>query len=135
MKEQVMEQKQKRFGKPVAISGMILGVVAVITGICVICKASGMEIAPNMLVIGAAWCLLAFPLAIFIFILCLLWNNIKDAKQAQIKMIVTMFLMFIFSMYCMLALLFVWIVKVDNMPAEDTTAIGYETVQEVETFV
>ena len=50
-------------------------------------------------------------------------------------MIVTMFLMFIFSMYCMLALLFVWIVKVDNMPAEDTTAIGYETVQEVETFV
>ena len=135
MTEQVMEQKQKKYGKPVAISGMILGVVAIITGICVICKASGMEIAPNMIVIGTAWCLLAFPLAIFVFILCLMWNHVKDAKQAQVKMVVTIFLMFIFSLYSMLALLFVWIAKVDNIPAEDTVAIGYETVQEVESFV
>lgn len=135
MTEQVMDKKETKFGKPVIISGIILGVVTIITGTCVICKASGMAIAPNMLVFGTAWCLLAFPLAIIIFLLCLMWNTIKSAKQAQIKLYVTIFVLFLYMMYSMFALLLVWIVKTDNTPVEDTTTTGYQITQEVEELV
>ncbi len=135
MTEQVMDKKDKKYGKPVIIAGIILGIVTVITGICIICKASGMAIAPNMLVFGAAWCLLAFPLAIIIFLLCLMWNTIKSAKQAQIKLYVTIFALFLYMMYSMFALLLVWIVKTDNTPAEDSAALGYQITQEVDELV
>lgn len=135
MTEQVMDKKEKKYGKPVIISGIILGVVTIITGICLICKASGMAIAPNVLVFGAAWCLLAFPLAIIIFLLCLMWNTIKSAKQAQIKLYVTIFVLFLYMMYSMFALLLVWIVKTDNTPVEDTTTSRYQITQEVEELV
>lgn len=134
MTEQVMDKKEKKIGKAVIISGIILGVVTILAGICVICKASGMAIAPNMLVIGTAWCLLAFPLAIVAFIICLMWNTTKTAKAAGIKMFATIAILFVFMMYSMFAMVLVWVVKVDNMPAEETGAI-YQIIQEVEELV
>lgn len=135
MAEQVMDKKDKKFGKAVIISGIILGVVTVLTGICIICKVAGVSVSPEMLVAGTAWCLMVFPLAIVAFIICLMWNTTNTAKAAGIKMFVTIVLLFCYMMYSMFAMVMVWVVKVDNMPSEDTATAGYQIVQEVEELV
>ena len=118
------EKQKKKINKSVVITGIILNIALVITGIFVISKAIlGADMTPYMVIAGSAWSLLAMPLALATFIVSLLWNNTQNGKQFTIKTIVTVVIMFFFMLYFMFAVLMVWVVKIDNTPAGEDTDI------------
>lgn len=135
MSEQVKVKEKKEISKGLIITGIILGIATVITGICLICKATGVSVSADLLVAGSAWCLLVFPFSLFMFLIALMWNTTKTATAASVKMVLTVVLMFIFALYSMFAIIMVWIVKVDNTPVTDAAVNRYQIIREVDELV
>lgn len=120
--------KERKLSKSVIITGIIWLITLIIMGVFAI-----IEKTPAMVVTATTWNWIVMPLALIVFVLCLLWNNTQEAKQMTVKTIATVIVLFFAMFYLMFAVLMVWIAKVDNTaPAEGSVRQESSMVAEAE---